>query len=135
MGKVSLATMIGVIPATGLMFFLQWILPFDMTDRFLWHQGIFAVFWVGTLTYSFYRLNSYQTAKEFLMFGGVFYILSPFIHFYTSGFSPQKLWNENLITILSVDIGLFLFGLILLIAGFILPHERQEVQKFWTKIL
>jgi uncharacterized iron-regulated membrane protein len=135
MGKLSLATMIGVIPATGLMFFLQWILPFDMIDRFLWHKGIFAVFWCGTLAYSFYKLNSYQTAKEFLILGGFFYILTPFIHFYSSGFSPQKLWNENLTSILNVDIGLFLFGLILLIVGFVLPKEREEVQKFWTKIL
>lgn len=135
MGKVSLATMIGVIPSTGLMFFLQWILPFDMTDRFLWHQGIFAVFWTGTLTYSFYRLNSYQSAKEFLILGGIFYILTPFIHFYSSGFSPVKLWNENMTTILNVDIGLFLFGLILLFAGFVLPKDRAEVQKFWIRIL
>jgi len=135
MGKVSLATMVGVIPATGLMFALQWILPFDMTDRFLWHKGIFAIFWCATLTYSFYKLNSYQTAKEFLILGGIFYIISPFIHFYFSGYSPFKLWNENLTSILSVDIGLFLLGMTLIIVGYILPKERKAVQKFWTKIL
>lgn len=135
MGKLSLAVMIGVIPATGLMFSLQWILPFDMQDRFLWHKGLFAIFWIGTLTWSFYRLNSYQTAKEFLKVGGVLFLISPFIHFYSSGFSPIRLWNENMTNILSVDIGLFLFGLILLYIGFKLPKDRQDVQKFWKKIL
>ncbi|QKF60001.1 PepSY-associated TM helix domain-containing protein [Aliarcobacter lanthieri] len=131
-GKLSLAVMIGVIPATGLLFVLQWLLPFDMENRVLIQKGLFAVAWVATLTWSFYRLNSYKAAKEFLYLGGILFILSPIIHFINSGFSPIRLWNEEVYTVLSVDIGLFIFGLILLVVAYKLPVNREKIQEFWT---
>ncbi|WP_418185907.1 PepSY-associated TM helix domain-containing protein [Aliarcobacter vitoriensis] len=134
-GKLSLAVMIGVIPATGLLFVLQWILPFDMENRFLIQKGLFAVCWVATLTWSFYRINSYQASKEFLYLGGVLFALSPIIHFIFSGFSPIRLWNEEIYTVLAVDIGLFIFGLILLYVAKKLPTDRQKIQEFWSKRL
>ena len=36
-------------------------------------------------------------------------------------------------TILSVDIGLFIFGLILLFVAYKLPINREKIQEFWTK--
>ena len=125
-GKLSLAVMIGVIPATGLLFVLQWLLPFDMENRVLIQKGLFATFWVATLTYSFYKLNSYKVAKEFLYIGGVLFILSPIIHFINSGFSPIKLFHEKMYAILSVDIGLFIFGVILLFVAYKLPKNREK---------
>ncbi|NQY24301.1 MAG: PepSY domain-containing protein [Campylobacteraceae bacterium] len=135
MGKLSLAVMIGVIPATGLLFVLQWILPFDMQDRFLLQKGMFAVFWIATYTWACYKINSYETAKQFLKIAAVFFVISPFLHFYSSGFSPVRLWNENMGNILGVDIGLFIFALILFYVSVKLPSSREEAQKFWTRIL
>ncbi|WP_418186431.1 PepSY-associated TM helix domain-containing protein [Aliarcobacter lanthieri] len=132
-GKLSLAVMVGVILATGLLFVLQWLLPFDMENRVLIQKGLFAVAWIATLTWSFYRLNSYKAAKEFLYLGGILFILSPIIHFINSGFSPIRLWNEEVYTVLSVDIGLFIFGLILLVVAYKLPVDRQRIQEFWTR--
>ena len=132
-GKLSLAVMIGVIPATGLLFFLQWLLPFDMENRVIIQKGLFATLWIATFTWSFYRLNSYQTAKEFLYLGGILFVLSPIIHFVNSGFYPSKLLEEKMYSILGVDIGLFLFGLILLIVAKKLPVDREKIQRFWTK--
>ncbi|MFY4862000.1 PepSY-associated TM helix domain-containing protein [Aliarcobacter butzleri] len=132
-GKLSLAVMIGVIPATGLLFFLQWILPFDMENRVLIQKGLFAVLWIGTLTWAFYRFDSYKTAKEFLYLGGILFILSPIVHFINSGFSPIRLINEQMYVILSVDIGLFIFGVILLFVAKKLPTQREKIQAFWTK--
>ena len=132
-GKLSLAVMVGVIPATGLLFVLQWLLPFDMENRVLIQKGLFATLWIATFTWSFYRLNSYETAKEFLYLGGILFILSPIFHFINSGFSPIRLWNEGLITILGVDIGLFIFGAILLLVAYKLPTNREKIQAFWTK--
>lgn len=131
-GKLSLAVMIGVIPATGLLFVLQWLLPFDMQDRVLIQQGLFAVLWVASLTWAFYRLNSYQAAKEFLYLGGFLFILSPIIHFINSGFNPISLYLGEMYTILGVDIGLFVFGLILLFVAYKLPIDKVRIQKFWT---
>lgn len=132
-GKLSLAVMIGIIPATGLLFFLQWLLPFDMENRVIIQKGFFATLWIATFTWSFYRLNSYQTAKEFLYLGGILFVLSPIIHFVNSGFYPSKLLEEKMYSILGVDIGLFLFGLILLIVAKKLPVDREKIQRFWTK--
>lgn len=132
-GKLSLAVMIGVIPATGLLFFLQWLLPFDMENRVIIQKGLFATLWIGTFTWSFYRLNSYQTVKEFLYLGGILFVLSPIIHFVNSGFYPSKLLEEKMYSILGVDVGLFLFGFILLIIAKKLPIDRERIQKFWTK--
>ena len=125
--------MIGVIPATGLLFFLQWLLPFDMENRVLIQKGLFAVLWIGTLTWAFYRFDSYKTAKEFLYLGGILFILSPIVHFINSGFSPIRLINEQMYVILSVDIGLFIFGVILLFVAKKLPTQREKIQAFWTK--
>ena len=125
--------MIGVIPATGLLFFLQWILPFDMENRVLIQKGLFATLWIATLTYSFYKLNSYKTAKEFLYLGGILFLLSPIIHFINSGFSPINLYLNEMYTILSVDIGLFIFGLILLFVAYKLPTTKEKIQEFWIK--
>lgn len=132
-GKLSLAVMIGVIPATGLLFFLQWLLPFDMENRVIIQKGLFATLWIATFTWNFYRLNSYQTAKEFLYLGGILFVLSPIIHFVNSGFYPSKLLEEKMYSIFGVDIGLFLFGLILLIVAKKLPVDREKIQRFWTK--
>ncbi|MDD2639546.1 MAG: PepSY-associated TM helix domain-containing protein [Arcobacteraceae bacterium] len=132
LGKLSLAVMVGVIPATGLLFFLQWLLPFDMPDRNLIQKGLFVLCWAGTFTYSFYKLNSYQTAKEFLYLGGILFLLSPVIHCIKSGFSLINLWDEEIYTVLGVDIGLILLGLILLIVAKKLPIKREEIQAFWT---
>ncbi|TLT08351.1 PepSY domain-containing protein [Aliarcobacter thereius] len=132
-GKLSLAVMIGVIPATGLLFVLQWLLPFHLEDRVLIQKGLFATFWIATLTWSFYRLNSYKTAKEFLYIGGVLFILSPIIHFINSGFTPIELYSSKLYTILSVDIALFIFGLILLILAKKLPTRKYDIDKFLLK--
>ncbi|RXK13223.1 ABC transporter permease [Halarcobacter mediterraneus] len=133
--KFCLSGMIGIIPATGLLFFLQWLLPFDMENRFLIQKGLFAIFWIGTLTWAFYRINSYQAAKEFLYIGALFFVLSPFIHFYNSGFNPYELYTQNMTTILSVDIGLFIFGALLYFVAKKLPSQRKTVQEFWANKL
>jgi len=133
MAKLSLSVMIGVLPATGLLFVMQWTLPFDLKDRFVWQEGLFFVSWLATFTWALYRINSYQAAKEFLKLAGVLFILAPILHYVNSNFSPISLWNKGLVQIISVDIGLVIFGLLLLIVGFLLPYKENEIQKFWSK--
>jgi len=135
MGKLSLSVMVGVIPATGLLFALQWSLPFDMEDRFVWQRGAFALMWLATLTWSFYRINSYQAAKEFLKLGGGLLMLSPPIHWMQSGFFPFALWHDGMFAILGVDSGLLLLGGLLFYTGCKLPYERSAVEAFWIQRL
>lgn len=133
MGKLSLAVMVGVFPAVGLLFVLQWALPFDMVERVAWQKACFGVAWMATLTWAFYRVNSYQAAKEFLSLGGVLFVLSPLVHFHGSGFGPLVLWQAGMGAILSVDIGLFVLGAILLFVGWKLPQEPEKIRALWMK--
>lgn len=131
MGKLSLATMIGVIPATAVLFVLQWILPFDMQERVIWQKGIFYNVWLFTLFWSFFRLNSYQVAKEFLFMGGVLFILSALCHNYFAGFNPMELLTYNMRHIFAVDFTLCLVGVLLLYISKKLPKNRNEAKLFW----
>lgn len=131
MGKLSLSVMIGVIPATGVLFVLQWLLPYSIEQRFLLQKGIFFLVWLATLMWSFYRLESYKASKEFLALGSILFLIAPLIHFYKSGYSPIKLFQNEMTEILSVDIGLFIFGIVLFLISKKLPSNRNQVQRFW----
>lgn len=133
MAKLSLSVMIGVLPATGLIFVLQWTLPFDLKDRFIWQEGLFFVSWLSTLTWSFYRINSYQAAKEFFKLAGILFILAPILHYLNSDFSPINLWEKGLVQIIGVDIALLIFGSLLFLVGYILPFKNEKIEKFWSK--
>jgi hypothetical protein len=133
MGKLSLAVMIGVIPSTALLFNLQWLLPFDLSNRVFIQQAIFFNFWLATLAWSYYRMNSYVAAKEFCILGGILFMAASLTHFVMSGFSPLFLLQNGMANILSVDIGLILTGVTLLIIGYKLPVHRQDAKTFWNK--
>lgn len=133
MGKLSLAIMIGVLPATAILFITQWLLPFDMNNRVLIQQSIFYLFWLATLTWSYYRINSYHAAREFLLLGGSLFIIAPMIHFLSSGFYPIELFQKNMNSILGVDISLLLLGIILIFTSLKIPKNRNEAKLFWNK--
>ncbi|XPV54680.1 MAG: hypothetical protein ACNI3H_07125 [Halarcobacter ebronensis] len=125
--------MIGVIPATGFIFLLQWILPFDMQDRMFWQKGLFFIAWLSTLTWAFYRVCSFKAAKEFLVLGAILFMITPLVHFYVSGFSHIELFTNNMFIILNVDIALFIFGLLLLFIGYKIPKDREEFKLLFSK--
>jgi hypothetical protein len=129
-GKFSLASMIGIIPATAMLFVLQWLLPFDLQDRVLWQQGIFYNVWLFTLFWSFFKLNSYQVAKNFFFTGGLLFILSVFLHIFFSTITFIEI--VNLPNILSVDIVLFCLGIILIYISKKLPQNRTKAKLFWS---
>lgn len=135
MGRLSLSVMIGVLPATGFLFVSQWLFPIDMEERVTLQKGIFTLIWLGSLSWAFFRLNTYQVAKEFFAIGGILFVLSPIVHSINSGFSPIELLNGEMYAILGVDIGLFIFGVVLLCISKKLPVNRTKVQEFWTKRL
>jgi len=133
-GKFFLAAMIGVIPATATLFIFQWLLPFDLEHRVLIQQIIFYNSWLATLVWSFYRINSYTAAKEFLCLGGFLFIFSSIVHFIVAGFTPLELYEKNMLSILSVDISLILSGSLFILVSKILPKNRTEAKIFWNKI-
>lgn len=133
MEKVSLTVIIGVIPSTGLLFALQWVLPFDLQDRVLWQQGIFFNAWLFTLLWSFYRINTYQAAKELLSIGGFLFMSSPLLHHAYLEISPIFLIKNEMINILSIDVSLLIFGILLIYFSTKLPNNRDEIKYYWIK--
>ncbi|WP_320036080.1 PepSY-associated TM helix domain-containing protein [Halarcobacter sp.] len=131
LGKFSLASMIGVIPATAMLFFLQWTLPFNLEERVLWQKGIFYNTWLFTLFWSFYRINSYQAAKEFFLIGGIIFILSVIFHNIYLEITPFTLINTGLTNIFGVDFALVLLGIILILISILLPKNRENAKTFW----
>lgn len=129
-GKFSLASMIGIIPATATLFVLQWALPFDLQDRVLWQQGIFYNVWLFTLFWSFYKINSYEAAKNFFFTGGLLFILAVVLHLLFSNILNFEF--IKLSSIFFVDITLFLIGVILIFIAKKLPKNRAEAKVFWT---
>ena len=133
MGKLSLSIMIGVIPATALLFNLQWLLPIDLEDRLIWQQGAFFNMWLFTLFWSFYRISSYQAAKEFLFIGGLLFLSAPIIHWIVTKLTPFDLFHGSMNIILNVDIALVIFASLLLIISYKLPKNREQAKLFWNK--
>ncbi len=129
-GKFSLASMLGIIPATAMLFVLQWVLPFDLQDRVLWQQGIFYNVWLFTLFWSFYKINSYEVAKNFFSVGGLLFIVSVMLHLVFSNISILDF--SNLRNVFAVDISLILLGIILIYISEKLPKNREEAIVFWT---
>ena len=77
MSKLSLAVMIGVLPATALTFNLQWLIPIEWDDRMAYIKAGFFNLWLATLTWSFYRIRSHRAARELLVLGGILFLTAP----------------------------------------------------------
>ncbi len=122
MDKLSLAVAVGVIPATGLFLNLQWILPFDMAFRLTWQQGLFFNAWLGSLAWSFYRVSTLQAAKEFLITGGLLFLLAPLLHFVRTGTGPMGMIQDRMLNIFCVDLGFALAGMVFLVLAWKLPN-------------
>lgn len=125
-GRLALSVMVGVLPATALLFVVQWLLPFDMIDRVLWQKGLFYNAWLATLFWSFYRLNSYQAARELLALGGVLFIVAVGVHYYRVGF-------VGIASVIGVNCALFFVGSILLFIAQKLPASFEKRVSFWLR--
>ncbi len=130
MDKLSLAVMIGVIPATGVLFTLQWLLPFDLENRLVWQQGAFFNCWLATFCWSFHEIDSKAAARKFLSVGGALFMCASVLHGLKTGFGPQALIQGGLTNIFAVDAGLFIFGLLFLGISRRLPVKNKETARF-----
>lgn len=113
-----------------MLFVLQWMLPFDLEDRLIWQQGIFYNVWLFTLFWSFYKINSYEVAKNFFFIGGLLFIISVMLHLIFLNIPILEFFNLS--SIFAVDISLVLLGIILIYISEKLPKNRDEAKLFWT---
>ena len=129
--KLCITIMIGCIPAVAFIFNLQWLIPFDILNRVIWVEGLFYLFWLLTFVWSFYRISSHKTIKEFLYMASILFILAPVTHWFNSGFNPLELYTQNMNVILNVDISLFILGITLYFFALKVPNNREEAKTFW----
>lgn len=126
MSKIALSIMVGVLPATALLFVLQWLLPFEIHDRLLWQKGLFYNAWLATLFWAFYRLDSYRAAKEFLILGGALFMVASLLHLFHQGIVLAH-------GIFGWDLALMGFGSLLVYVGLKLPKRAEDIPLLWRK--
>ena len=117
MSKLSLAVMLGVLPATGFFINLHWLLPLDLPQRLTWQQGLFFDTWLAGLAWAFYRISSARAAREFLLAGGALFLAAPLLHWLNTGMGPLALARGQMSAILWVDLSFALAGTLLLFSG------------------
>ncbi|WP_044350360.1 PepSY-associated TM helix domain-containing protein [Dethiosulfatarculus sandiegensis] len=126
--KLSLAFMIGVIPATGILLNLQWLLPFDMKDRLIWQQGLFFDFWIAAFAWSFYRIHSKIAAMELLTLGGFLYFIVPVIYCIQNRSTPMEMIHNDMLTIFIVNLAFATLGVIFLRVAYVLSKTISQTK-------
>lgn len=117
MNRLSIAVMIGVIPASAFVVFLHWLLPFDVYDREIWIKGCFYALWSFTCFYSIYEENITKVIKRLLMASSVLFILAVLLHGLKMNLYPWQSFQEELWVIFGVDMLFTLLALLLFIAA------------------
>jgi hypothetical protein len=102
-----------------------------MSDRVLWQQGIFYNFWLATLFWSYFRINAYTAAREFLLLGGILFLATVVMHYIRLQTTPWSLLQRGMSHILGVDVALILFALALLWLAKKLPKDRETMKSLF----
>lgn len=116
--KLSLAVIIGVIPASSLFLCLYWILPFDIYERETWILGTFYMFWSWTLFYSIYKNSAFDVIKLFMILNFLFLVFAVFLHGFKTDFYIWNSFNQNITDVFWVDFSFLLFAIISLFISF-----------------
>ena len=111
LNKLAMATMIGVIPASSLVIFLYWYLPFDMFERSTWLTGTFYTLWAATLFSSVLKDNVLKVINHLLLLSSILLFLAVFFHGKITGVYPWVSYSNSMFDIFFVDIGFLLFAL------------------------
>jgi len=128
LNKLAMATMIGVIPASTLLMFLYWYLPFDLFQRDIWLKGSFYALWAGTLFYSVLKDSVLKVINHLLFIASIFLVLTVLYHGISTGFYPWISLNEKLYDIFFVDFISLVFALV-----FFLFSKKSKDIKFFFK--
>lgn len=115
MNRVSIAVLVGLLPAVALVLFLHWFLPMDLFDKEVWVRGAFYAFWSFWLFYSVYERSIVASLRLMLTLCASLLALSVLFHGLKSGFflwesMAQKAWTLFYVdvTLLSLSAALFM---------------------------
>lgn len=132
--RVSIALMVGILPASAMVLFLNWILPYDLFDKEIWMRGaFFAVcsFWI------FYSVFERSIIKLFrwMLFMGAFSLLGAVLfhgirtHYFLWNSYAQEMWVPFFVdtVLLCVALILYLLSYAVERSSFLYRYERQGV--------
>lgn len=127
LNKLAMATMIGVIPASCLLMFLYWYLPFDMFERITWLKGSFYSFWAATLLYAVIKDNVLKVINHLLFISSIFLILTVVYHGISTGYYPWLSFKADLNEVFFVDLTLLVFALVF----FVFTRTSKKIPFFY----
>lgn len=122
--KLALCVIVGVIPASSLLFLLHWLVPFDLGNRNTILTGSFYAFWSMTLFYSVYKTKAKEVIKHFLYTSSVFIFLAVLFHGIKTNIYIWDSFKMNLPVIFWVDFSFLVFAFICIYIAF-----KIKVQK------
>ena len=112
LNRIALACMLGLIPASSFVFFLYWLLPFDLYEKDIWIEGLFYSFWSFTLFYCFIESNKVKIINDFLRISSIFLLAAVVLHSTKTSFYPWISYDIGLYEVFFVDIILIVFSFI-----------------------
>ena len=74
LNRVSLAFLLGVIPATALILWLHWLIPLETFDKEVWMRGLFYAAWSFWLFYFLFESSLVSALKLLFNLSGWFFI-------------------------------------------------------------
>ena len=125
--RVSIAVLIGIIPSSALVPFLQWILAFDLFDKEIWVRGSFYAFWSFWLFYCVFERSIVTIIARMLKTSAWLLVLAVTFHGLKSGFFIWQSFALGAWTLFSMD-ALFLVSALVL---FLLAKKVERAELFY----
>lgn len=129
LNRLSMALMIGIIPATCFVLFLHWLLPFDTFDRDIWIKGCFYSLWAFTLFYSVYENFVIKSLKLFFLLSFILLVCAVLLHGLKMNLYFWESFQQELWCVFYVDLALLCFAGIFLLLYFHL-NKIPLIQRF-----
>lgn len=127
LNRVSIAVLIGIIPSSAIVLFLQWFLAMELFDKEMWIRGSFYAFWSFWLFYSVFERSIVTIICRMLRSAGWLLVVAVLLHELKSGFFIWNSFMQGIWTLFYMDV-MLLLGAILL---FFLAKKVEYKELFY----
>jgi len=124
LSRFSLALTVGIIPTTGFIIFLYWLIPFYTIDKQTWVIGGFYSFWCFTLFLSIYKDTIIESIKIFMKMNAILLLLAVILHGLRTKYFIWDSFQSGIYEIFFIDIALLLFAILSLLIAKKLPDIK-----------
>ena len=125
--RVSIAVLIGILPSSALVLWLQWLLAFDLFDKEVWIRGAFYAFWSFWLFYTVFERSLVTIIGRMLKATAWLLVLAVLFHGLKSGFFFWNSFEKGAWTLFGMDV-MFLISALLC---FVLAKAVEKKELFY----